>query len=47
MAIAVCRLVGSVAVKPLLSYHNDSSLDGTVYLDFAACSLHSSNKPAN
>ena len=31
----------------LLSYHNDSSLNGTVYLHFAACSLHSSNQPAN
>ena len=26
-------------IEPLLSYHNDSSLNGTVYLDFAACTL--------
>ena len=29
----------SSTVEPLLSYHNDSSLNGTVYLDFAACTL--------
>ena len=58
-SIAVSRLVGrgqaasckvkvkSSIVEPLLSYHNDSSLNGTAYLDFAACSLHSSNQPAN
>ena len=54
--IAVCRLVGRVQaasckvkvnssiVELLLSYYNDSSLNGTVYF---TQTLHSSNQPAN
>ena len=45
--ILLVSLLNSSIVEPLLSYHNDSSLNGTAYLDFAACSLHSSNQPAN
>ena len=34
-------------VELLLSYHNDGSLNGTVYFTQTTPSLHSSNQPAN
>ena len=39
--------VNSSIVELLLSYHNDGSLNGTVYFAQTTPSLHSSNQPAN